>query len=105
MSSNVDRSSEAPARVDLWVARATIDLARASQHFLTTDDVAVVDALRTVERRRRIVQLAMRRSIIESGLTPASQQGPTGQMTPKFSASHFDDVAVLAAAFRVEALP
>jgi len=96
------------ATVELWIACASRDLATAWRDAIpkaTADELA---ALREVERDRRIVQLALRRSVLAALLDRPLREIPLvtptmGAITPpsptvSISASHHDDMTVVAVA-------
>ncbi len=102
--------SPAPARptVDLWVATASADLANAWRYVVPAADLAVLSRYRAAESDRRTVQLALRRSVIAQRLDQplaavaigVARNGAIRVAGTNLvvSASHHDDVTVLALA-------
>jgi 4'-phosphopantetheinyl transferase len=94
------------ARVEVWVATASPRLA---SDWVATASGRFPDDLTSVERNRRIVQIAVRRTVLAAHLRVSPEEielhGGTdaplslaGSEGPALSASHHDDVTVLALA-------
>jgi 4'-phosphopantetheinyl transferase len=99
------------AQVDLWSCVATAALAEAWERALPDDLLREVRRRRSVERVRRIVQLALRRSVVAAYLGCSidhvemriDERGvvlPTGRLSS--TASHHDDVTIFAIARDVD---
>jgi 4'-phosphopantetheinyl transferase len=92
--------------VDLWAATATSELAGEWSWAVPAGVVTELERRRPVERDRRIVQLALRRSVAEAQLARPLDAGELATLTrqgqPKsinslrVSASHHDDLTALA---------
>lgn len=95
-----------PTSVKIWIATADRDLAKWAAPMLPDAVLRELAALRDVERDRRIVQLALRRSVVaaQSGgrlddvAVCARSGGPIVSPSADImlSASHHDDLTVLA---------
>lgn len=105
-----NRGPVTPLSVEVWIARATSELAAAWSGALEDGALCELRGFREVERNRRIVQLALRRSVVAARLRCPLRDiivaaAPTGAMAPPsptmaVSASHHDDLTVLAFAER-----
>lgn len=96
------------AQVELWTACATAELAATWRSALPPAELETLAGQRIIERQRRIVQLALRRTVLAARLGSRAHKVeiartdrgaialPTGELT--LSASHHDDMTVFAIA-------
>jgi 4'-phosphopantetheinyl transferase len=95
-----------PVGIEVWFACVTPSLACQALGSLSAQVIEELEGLQQVERSRRAVQLALRRSVLADHLkvplssiaVSANRAGPIESPSPKLklSASHHDDVTVLA---------
>jgi 4'-phosphopantetheinyl transferase len=100
--------------VEVWCAHVSAELANAWRAAIPSADRDVVEQLRDVERDRRVVQLAVRRSVVASHLGIPLAEVALGHDARGaivcaaagicLSASHHDDITVLALADGVQAV-
>jgi 4'-phosphopantetheinyl transferase len=110
-------SSGSPARpitIQLWFAEASRQLAAEWRHAVPEAALRNLTAVREVERNRRVVQMALRRTVFAAHLgrplreveLAADANGRIISPSPEMvvSASHHDDITVLAVADGARAL-
>jgi 4'-phosphopantetheinyl transferase len=105
---------QAPAVIELWIATATEQLAASWRHAVPEAALRNLTAVREVERNRRVVQMALRRTVFAAHVgcplqeveLAADANGRIIFPSPEMvvSASHHDDITVLAVADAPRAL-
>lgn len=114
VDSGTSGSAPIEVPVELWIASATTELAATWRPALSLAESAALAGQRNVEQDRRIVQLALRRTVVAARLGVAAHQvdidrterGALQLPSREFvlSASHHDDVTVLAIAREADAI-